>query len=237
MTDLRGHPPSGSEPQPPDPTPKPPASSDWVIIALRLAVLLVIVVLATWAAYAIRDALDLAIMPSNEQHVHQMIMMGAVAYIALLAVPFVPGAEIGLAMLTAFGAAIAPLVYGATVIAMMLAYSIGRLMPIGVLARLFSLFRMRRAAELVMRAAPLSREQRIAMLLEGAPPRLLALALRNRYVALALAVNTPGNSLIGGGGGIMLLAGMTGLFAPLQTLIAIVIAVSPVPLVIYLLGA
>jgi hypothetical protein len=56
-------------------------------------------------------------------------MVGLVAYIGLLAIPFVPGAEIGIAMLTAFGAAIAPLVYVATVAAMMLSYTMGRILP------------------------------------------------------------------------------------------------------------
>jgi hypothetical protein len=89
-------------------------------IALRVVVLLAIVVLATWAAHLLKDALNLTIMPGNEQRVHRILMVGLVAYIGLLAIPFVPGAEIGIAMLTAFGAAIAPLVYVATVCAMML---------------------------------------------------------------------------------------------------------------------
>jgi hypothetical protein len=96
---------------------------------------------------------------------------------------------------------------------------------------------MRRAADLVARAAPLSRDARLALLLDGAPPRLVALALRRRYVALALALNIPGNALIGGGGGIALLAGVSGLFAPVPTVLAFAIAVSPVPLAIALLGA
>jgi hypothetical protein len=206
-------------------------------IALRIGALIALVVAATWAAHMIRDALDLTIMPAQEQQVHRAIMLGAVAYIGLLALPFVPGAEIGIAMLTAFGAAIAPLVYGATVLAMLLAYAVGRLLPITSLARLLSFLRLRRAADLVARAAPLPREERIAMLLDGAPPRTLALALRHRYLALALAMNTPGNSVIGGGGGIMMLAGLSGIFAPLPTLLTIVIAVSPVPFAVMLIGA
>jgi hypothetical protein len=39
-------------------------------------------------------------------------------YVALLAVPFVPGIEIGLILLAMFGARIAPVVYGATVLAL-----------------------------------------------------------------------------------------------------------------------
>lgn len=205
-------------------------------IALRIVLLLGVVVLATWAAHLLKDALDLTMMPNNEKQMHRMLMLGSVAYVGLLAIPFVPGAEIGFAMLTAFGGAIAPLVYVATVCAMMLSYFVGRLLPITVLARGLATLRMRRAADLVARAAPLSQDDRLAMLLDGAPPRTLALALRHRYIALAVAVNTPGNSVIGGGGGIMMMIGMSGIFAPLPTLLAIAIAVSPVPLVVMLLG-
>lgn len=208
-----------------------------VTIAFRFAALLAVVVAATWASHLLRDALNLEVMPEHEQQVHRMIMLGSVAYIALLALPFVPGAEIGLAMLTAFGAPIAPLVYVATVVAMMLSYTVGRLMPITVLARLLSFLRMRRAADLVARAAPLSRDDRLAMLLEGAPPRTVGLALRHRYLALAVALNVPGNVVIGGGGGIMMMAGLSGIFSPLHTLIAVAIAVSPVPLLVILVGA
>ena len=214
-----------------------PSGPSPLSIVLRVAALIALVVAATWAAHMIRDALDLTIMPAQEQQIHRALMLGTVAYIGLLALPFVPGAEIGIAMLTAFGAAIAPLVYAATVLAMLLSYAVGRLLPIASLARLLSFLRMRRAADLVTRAAPLSRDARIAMLLDGAPPRTLALALRHRYVALALAVNTPGNAVIGGGGGIMMMAGLSGIFAPLPTVLTIAIAVSPVPLAVMLLGA
>lgn len=205
-------------------------------IVFRAAVLIVILVLATWGAQLIRDALDLQIRPDNEQQVHRAIMLGAVAYIGLLALPFVPGAEIGLAMLAAFGPAIAPLIYVCTVASMTLAYAIGRFLPIGALERLLSVLRLRRAAALVARAAPLSQEERLAMLLDGQSKRALRLALRYRYVALALAVNTPGNSVIGGGGGIMIMAGLSGIFSPLATFLTVALAVSPVPLAVMFLG-
>ena len=214
-----------------------PTNLNPLSIALRIVALVAVVLAATWAAHLIRDALNLTIMPANEQQVHRAIMLGTVAYIGLLALPFVPGAEIGIAMLTAFGAAIAPLVYAATVIAMLLSYTLGRLLPIAALARLLTFLRMRRAADLVMRAAPLSQDARLAILLEGSPPRTLALALRHRYLALALSVNIPGNAVIGGGGGIMIMAGLSGLFSPLPTALTIAIAVAPVPLAVMLFGA
>lgn len=206
-------------------------------VAFRVSALLVLVVGATWAAHLVRDALDLTIMPINEQAVHRTMMLGTVAYIGLLALPFVPGAEIGIAMLTAFGADIAPLVYGATVVSMMLAFTVGLMLPVELLARLLAVARLRKAADLVTRAARLPQEKRMTLLLDGASPRTVGFALRYRYVALALSVNIPGNAVIGGGGGIMLLAGMSGVFAPVPTLLTIAIAVSPVPLAILLLGA
>lgn len=205
-------------------------------LLFRLVILVAVLVVATWGAHLIRDALNLQIRPDNEQQVHRVIMLGSAAYVGLMALPFVPGAEIGIAMLAAFGANIAPLIYAMTVASMMLAYTIGRFLPIGALERLLSFLRLRRAAHLVARAAPLSREERIAMLLDGQSKRAVKLGLRFRYIAVALAVNTPGNSVIGGGGGIMMIAGLSGIFSPLATFLTIAVAVSPIPLAVMFLG-
>lgn len=205
-------------------------------LVLRVALLIAVLALATWGAHMVRDALNLQIRPDNEQQVHRMIMLGSAAHIGLLALPFVPGAEIGLAMLAAFGPAIAPLIYLCNVVSMILAYTAGRFLPIDVLRRVLSTMRMHRAADLVARAAPLSGDDRLALLLDGQSARALRCAIRFRYVALAVAVNTPGNSIIGGGGGIMMMAGLSGIFSPLTTFLTVVIAVSPVPLAVMFLG-
>ena len=106
-----------------------------------------------------------------------------------------------------------------------------------ILARLLRFFRMRRAADMIEEAAAQPRDARIDFLLDGAPPGLARLAIRHRYVALGVALNVPGNVVVGGGGGIMLVAGLSGVFAPLPTALAVVVAVSPVPLAIMLFGA
>jgi len=208
----------------------------WPGLILRIIVLIGFIALATWGVHIIRDALDLQIRPDNEQQVHRAIMIGVVAYVAFLAMPFVPGAEIGIALLAGFGAAIAPLIYVCTVAAMMLAFTIGRFLPIRALERGLHVLRMRRAAALVARAALLSKDERLALLLEGQSKRVLRLALRYRYLAMAVAVNTPGNSIIGGGGGIMIIAGLSGIFTPLSTSLTVILAVSPVPLAVIFLG-
>jgi len=206
------------------------------VLIFKVGLLIGVIVLATWGVHLIRDALDLQIRPDNEQQVHKIIMVGAFAYVVLLAMPFVPGAEIGIAILTGFGAAIAPLIYICTVAAMMLAFTVGRFLPITALERLLKALRMQSAADLVARAAPLSKDERVAMLLEGQSKRVLGLALRYRYLALAAAVNMPGNSIIGGGGGIMMIAGLSGIFTPISTFITVLAAVSPVPLAVIFLG-
>lgn len=73
-------------------------------------------------------------------------MFGAVACAVLLALPFVPGAEIGLAMLAAFGPVIAPLIYVCTVASMILAYTWGAFFAHRGLVGFLSTLRMRRHA-------------------------------------------------------------------------------------------
>ena len=59
-------------------------------LILRVVSLVCFIGLATWGVHLIRDALDLQILPDNEQQVHKAIMIGAVDYVGLLAMPFVP---------------------------------------------------------------------------------------------------------------------------------------------------
>jgi len=204
--------------------------------AVRGLVVLGAILAALWAGHVLRETLTVSPMPVTPEQMRNMTVVALVAYVALMAVPFVPGAEIGIALLTAYGAAMAPVIYGATVLALGLAFALGRLLPTGVLIRLLWFFGLKRAAALVARAAELPRSRRVDVLLEGASPGLIALGLRHRYVALALLVNVPGNMIIGGGGGILMLAGLSRLFAPVPTMACMAIGVSPVPLTVFLSG-
>jgi hypothetical protein len=60
--------------------------------------------------------------------------------------------------------------------------------------------------------------------------------LKYRYVALLVAINVPGNIVIGGGGEIALMAGMSRLFSVPLYLLTIAIAVSPIPVLLILFG-
>jgi hypothetical protein len=83
---------------------------------------------------------------------------------------------------------------------------------------------------------PLNKKQRLSYLTSKAPKRLLPLLLRYRYLALAAALNIPGNYLIGGGGGIALFAGVSRLYSVPGFLITIALAVAPVPMAVLLFG-
>lgn len=162
-------------------------------------------------------------------HAQSMVFAATVLYGVLLAIPFVPGIEISLALLVAFGQQFAVLIYFATVIALSASYLVGRLVPLRSIAMVFDFLGLEQAKALVFRLEPLSARQRLDLLMEHAPRRIVPFLLNHNYIALVIALNMPGNAIIGGGGGIALLAGVSGLFTFPRFLIAVCIAVLPVP--------
>ena len=172
---------------------------------------------------------------AQSRNLHVMIV-GIVFYAALMAMPFVPGMEISLALLAAFGPKVAIAVYAATVAALALSCLIGRMLPISLIATFFGTLGLRRARDLVHSLQPLSAEQRFEVLIEHAPKRIVPMLLKHRYIAIIVALNVPGNAVIGGGGGIALLAGMSGLFTLPRFVASVALAALPVPLVVMLSG-
>jgi hypothetical protein len=114
--------------------------------------------------------------------------------------------------------------------------ALGRLIPLSVLVRFSKDIKLERTSNLLKAIEPLSKKQRLSYLTEKAPKRFLPLLLRYRYLALAVALNIPGNYLIGGGGGIALFAGVSRLYSVPGYLITIVLSVAPVPLAVLLFG-
>jgi hypothetical protein len=157
-------------------------------------------------------------------------------YVLAAALPFVPGAEIGLSLMMVFGMRITLLVYLCMVAALWLAFGAGRLVPSRRLQRFFLAVNMRRAARLVRDSLTMSPQERCDFLMAQAPGRLLPFLLRHRYLALIVVLNVPGNVVLSGGGGLALFAGLSRLFAPLGFCLATALAVAPVPVMVMLLG-
>lgn len=206
-------------------------------MSLRLAF---VVTIALGASYLIDLSMDLiAHLPQAGQSVMMAVVIaGALAiYMVLMATPFVPGIEIGLTLLVLRGAEIAPAVYLATVLGLSMAFLIGCKIPLVRLRSLFLDLRLTRAAGLVADIAPLTSSERLALLEARLPERLRGgRILRLRYLMLAALLNMPGNAILGGGGGLCLLAGLSGLFRPLPLVITIALAVAPVPLLFWISG-
>lgn len=204
-----------------------------------IAKLVVFVVLLMWLNLVARDAieaLDFEIRPSNEDAVHVTIMASALLYALLLAIPFVPGAEIGIALMVMLGPSIAVLVYLCTLTGLTLSFVIGRLIPTAVLVRLARDCRLEKTGRLLESIEPLNRRQRLDLLIRISPRRFFPLVLRYRYLALAIALNVPGNYLIGGGGGIALVAGVSRVYSVPGFLLTILLAVAPVPVMVLVFG-
>ena len=180
------------------------------------------------------ERFDLVMHVRSEPMFHSLIMTASAIYIALLATPFMPGAEIGITMILLLGSKICFLVYVCTVTALIPPYLIGRLIPAKYCARFLGFVGLSKAQQLVERIAPLSAHKRLDYLLENAPSRIGPFLVRHRYVALAVVLNIPGNIVIGGGGGIAMVAGMSGLYSLPRYLLTIAIAVAPIPLIIVL---
>ena len=165
-----------------------------------------------------------------------MIVLLLCLYALLIAIPFVPGVEIGLSLLAIDGARIAPFVYLATVLGLMIAFTAGYRLRNAWLAQRLEGLRLRRAAALLRDTADLTPEGRLDRLRARLPGWAAPIAGRFRYLGLALLINLPGSSLLGGGGGICMLAGISRMFRPSAILLTIALAVAPVPLVVWWMG-
>lgn len=197
----------------------------------RLAALLVVVIavnlLLNWV-------LDLSHQTQTKNVMYGVIFMILLAYLILIAIPFVPGIEVGLSLILMRGDEVVIFVYGATVLGLMLAFLAGRFTKYSYLRHVFLDLRLKRASELLQKIQPLSKEQRLALLRERLPAFLRPFLVDYRYLAIAVLLNIPGNALIGGGGGIMMIAGLSRLFSTTAILATLMLAVSPVPLMVLL---
>ncbi len=206
------------------------------VVILRLVVLVLLVILINRYLGGFFRELGYQLSPEDAAALRRGLIVTCLLYALLLAVPFVPGVEIGIGLLTMFGATVAIHVYVATVLGLSLAFLIGRLVPMHLLARGAATLRFRRMAALIAQLEPLSQHERIALLTAQAPNRWVPLLVRHRLLALALALNIPGNALIGGGGGIALATGLSRVVSVPAFLIVVVIAVAPVPILVMFLG-
>lgn len=202
--------------------------------ALGLLVAMVVAghVARNWLGVQIDDPLT----GVDNDWLDRLAVMALGAYILVMAAPFVPGIEIGLGLLMVFGAKIAAVVYLCTVASLCLSFTIGRFIPESALAAALSGLGLHRAGRLIARFEHLDARERWRVLLTSAPRWVHPLLSRYRYLVILVVFNLPGNIVIGGGGGIAMMMGMSRLFPALVFIPLIALAVLPVPLACLLLG-
>lgn len=201
---------------------------------VRLAVIIALAVLF----HAILGGLMMRINDAGDQPVMlSLLIVVLVGYAVLIAIPFMPGIEVGIALLLLQGAAVAPFVYLATITGLALAYTVGSLVPLRVLHNAFRDLHLQRACQLIDDIQTTPRNERLARLQNRLPAPVAKLAVNYRYVMIGLLINIPGTFAIGGGGGIMMLAGIVRLFHWPAIVLTLALATLPIPLAVYLYGA
>lgn len=196
-----------------------------VLLILAVAIVLSIDVLGDWK----QMLLDVVERTRSDP---RMLAMATIAYAFCLAVPFVPGVELGLLLMVTFGKSGVVMAYAGTLLGLNLAFAAGWLLR----RRLIDwpqLVGWRDQARSLDRFGERS-------LVRTAWGRRLIRWLntprrRGRYYLLVAALlNLPGNTIVGGGGGISLVSGLSGRLNWLGFALTVMLATASIPLLVLL---
>ncbi|MEM9532885.1 MAG: hypothetical protein AAGA23_18335 [Pseudomonadota bacterium] len=216
---------SGTKPPPQDLTPAPPRFAAWVRWLIFATLLLAALSLVALSLLDLE--MDLEKMLRDARQTPQLLITSGVVYALLLALPYMPGMELGLLIMMVFGRAGAITAWLATVVGLNLAFAVGLYLR-GHLSNSPLAQRWRHRAETFEtdRDAAVGRYPFTAR---------LAATLRRRkgisdYLLLALLFNLPGNIVLGGGGGIALLAALSGRLHWRGFALTVMLATSVIPL-------
>ena len=160
------------------------------------------------------------------------LVAGAVLLAVLLGLPFVPSVEMGLMMMAVFGREGAVAAWLATIAGLSLAYAAGRYMPVDWVRHWLERHGLlKRGPE--KGNSVLTRFVDHTSLANTRSRRIAAYLLRHRYLLFAALINMPGNSVLGGGGGIALMSGFARLYRWPRFLLTVALASLPIPLLVF----
>jgi len=206
--------------------PEKPKIERYVKILLIVGSLL----LLNYAGNLLVEQINFQLWPEHEQLIVTLLWFSIVSYILLMAIPYLPGMEIGLALMAMFGAKGVVIVYLCTLLSLSLSFAIGRLIPLKIIYGFLGWLHLYKARDLALRMEPLSPKEKLDFLLAASPSKVIPSLIRHRYLMMAILLNLPGNALIGGGGGIGLVAGMSRLYPYPKFILLVSLAVMPLPI-------
>jgi hypothetical protein len=205
----------------------------WIKILFLITVIVLLNSGGGWLAHQI----NFQLYPRHEPYLHLVILGSFGLYILLMTLPFMPGIEIGLTLMLFLGSKGVILVYCCTLIALSISFLIGQRIPLQKFAKFLGWLHLKKACDLILEMESLPPRERVAILHKKAPARIVPHLLNHRYLAIALLLNLPCNAVIGGGGGIGLIVGMSGLISYSRYLLTVAVSISPVPIIIFLKGS
>ena len=203
-------------------------------LVVGIMLFLGILLFLNYGVARLSDLLAFQMWPSDVNIAVFIVFGSAILHVVLMALPFMPGIEVGLIPMAMLGVGGIVLVYLCTVLALSLSFLAGRLLPPRYVARALGWLRLERAQKLVIELEPLGAEERFRFLARSTPSRIVPFLLRHRYLVLAALFNLPGNAIIGDGGGIALISGMSRLFPFPKYVLLVCLAITPVPLLFLL---
>ena len=165
---------------------------------------------------------------------HDVLAVLLFGYAILLAMPFVPGVTLGFAIMMVFGPQTAPVVWLASVCGLTFAFSLGRIAPRRWVAPLLVRVGLTEKLRYFRTSREYTEQERLAGIF-GEHPFVRRL-IGWRYLMVSVLTVLPGNVLIGGAGGISLLAGLSRAFHPLKFIAAVGLPMAPLPLAVYVFG-
>lgn len=199
-------------------------------LLFKVLLLLGFLLVLNYGGSLVVEHFNFQLWPQHERLIITALWFSIGIYILWMAMPFVPGIELGLALMVMLGPKGVLLVYLCTLLSLSLSFAIGRLIPLSAFAHFLGWLHLRKSKELVLQLGTLNSEQKLDFLLKTAPSRIIPFLLKHRYLMIALILNLPGNALIGGGGGIGLIAGMSRMFPFPKYMLLVSFAITPLPL-------
>ncbi len=159
-----------------------------------------------------------------------MIISLVSIYTICMILPFMPAIELGLILLAMLDIQGVLWLYLITVIALTISYGIGQSIPVRILKKAFEYLHCHKAGNLLCDNGECNETEQIDRFIAHAPKQFVPFLLRHRYCILGISINTPGNMIIGGAGGIAMMTGMSRAFGFEQFVLSVFIAVSPLPI-------
>ena len=197
---------------------------------LKISLIVGFLALVNYGGSLVVEQINFQFWPEHERLMITILWLAIVVYVLWMALPFVPGIELGLALMVLLGTRGVVLVYFCTLLSLSLSFTIGRLIPLNSFARFLGWLHLYKARDLVLQLEPLNSEGKLDFLLRSAPSKVIPFLVKHRYLMIAIALNLPGNALIGGGGGIGLISGMSRLYPFPKYILLVSLAITPLPL-------